>query len=67
MKFEKVNYEKMKLQQNDRINTSLITRKINERSNSQFKISEKEAKKSTKVLSRLNKDLKIDKFEQIVL
>ena len=61
MKFEKVDYEQSKLKAEDKVNSSLIGKRLNQHSKSKVEISEKQAKKSTKVLSRLNKDLNEDK------
>ena len=57
MKFEKVDYEQSKLKAEDKINSSLIGKRLNQNNKSKVEISEKQAKKSTKVLSRLNKEL----------
>ena len=65
MKFEKVDYEQSKLKAEDKINSSLIGKRLNQNNKSKVEISEKQAKKSTKVLSRLNKEL--TKNKNIVL
>ena len=57
MRFEKVDYDQLKLKKEDKVSTSLIGRKLNQNNKSKVEITEKQAKKSTKVLSRLNKDL----------
>lgn len=57
MKFEKVKYDTLKLQSNDKVNSSLIGRRLKETSKISVEINEKQAKKSTKVLSRLNKNI----------
>ena len=61
MEFEKVDYAKLKLKDKDKVSSSLIGRKLNQNNKSKVEISEKQAKKSTKVLSRMNKDLREDK------
>ena len=60
MEFKKVKYEKMKLQSDDKVNSSLIGRRLKESSKVSVEINEKQVKKSTKVLSRLNKNLNED-------
>ncbi len=57
MKFEKVDYEQSKLKEEDKVSSSLIGIRLNQNNKSKVEISEKQAKKSTKVLSRLNKEL----------
>ena len=57
MKFEKVDYEQSKLKAEDKVSSSLIGKRLNQINKSKVEISEKQAKKSTKVLSRLNKEL----------
>lgn len=57
MRFEKVDYDQLKLKKEDKVSSSLIGRKLNQNNKSKVEITEKQAKKSTKVLSRLNKDL----------
>ena len=61
MKFEKVDYEQSKLKAEDKVNSSLIGKRLNQNNKFKVEITEKQAKKSTKVLSRLNKDLSEDK------
>ncbi len=65
MKFKKVDYEQSKLKEEDKVSSSLIGKRLNQNNKSKVEISEKQAKKSTKVLSRLNKDL--NKEKDIVL
>jgi len=60
MEFKKVKYEKMKLQSDDKINSSLIGRRLKESSKVSVEINEKQVKKSTKILSRLNKNINED-------
>lgn len=60
MEFKKVKYEKIKLQSEDKVNSSLIGRRLKETSKVSVEINEKQAKKSTKVLSRLNKNINED-------
>ncbi len=60
MEFKKVKYEKIKLQSDDKVNSSLIGRRLKEASKVSVEINEKQAKKSTKVLSRLNKNINED-------
>ena len=60
MDFDKINYENMKLQSDDKVNSSLIGRRLKETNKVSVKINEKQAKKSTKVLSRFNKNLNED-------
>ena len=60
MEFKKVDYEEMKLQSKDKVSASLIGRRLNQNKNSEVEISVKQVKKSTKVLSRLNKNLNED-------
>ena len=57
MNFEKVDYEQSKLKAEDKVSSSLIGKRLNQNNKSKVEISEKQAKKSTKVLSRLNKEL----------
>lgn len=57
MRFEKVDYDQLKLKKEDKVSSSLIGRKLNQNNKFKVEITEKQAKKSTKVLSRLNKDL----------
>ncbi len=61
MKFEKVDYEQSKLKPEDKVSSSLIGKRLNQNNKSKVEITEKQAKKSTKVLSRLNKDISEDK------
>jgi len=60
MKFEKVKYDTLKLQSNDKVNSSLIGRKLKESSKVSVEINQKQVKKSTKILSRLNKNINED-------
>lgn len=60
MEFKKVKYEKIKLQSDDKVNSSLIGRRLKEASKVSVEINEKQVKKSTKVLSRLNKNINED-------
>ena len=47
----------MKLKIDDKVNSSLIGRRLKETSKASVEINQKQAKKSTKVLSRLNKNI----------
>lgn len=60
MKFQKVKYDTLKLQSDDKVNSSLIGRRLKENSKVNVEINEKQAKKSTKVLSRFNKNINED-------
>ncbi len=57
MRFGKIDYDQLKLKQEDKVSSSLIGRRLKQNNKSKVEITEKQAKKSTKVLSRLNKDL----------
>ena len=60
MEFKKVKYEKIKLQSEDKVNSSLIGRRLKEASKVSVEINQKQVKKSTKILSRLNKNINED-------
>ena len=60
MKFEKVKYDTIKLQSDDKVSPSLIGRRLKENSKINVEINENQVKKSTKVLSRLNKNINED-------
>ena len=58
MKFNKVDYTKLKLGSSDKVSKSLIRQQIQQTNNSQLTISPKQTKQSVKVLSKQNNPAK---------